>query len=161
MMEVTTTAEHEWLQQIVGEWNAEGEANMGPDNPAEHWKATESMRPVGKVWVQGEGRSDGPDGSQHISYMTLGYNPETKRFVGTFISSMMTHLWIYDGELDAARKVLTLHAEGPDFGNPGKTAKYQDIIEIVSPAERTLTSKMQMPDGSWNRIMFARYKRVK
>lgn len=60
MMEVTTTAEHEWLQQIVGEWNAEGEANMGPDNPAEHWKATESMRPSARCGCRARAAATGP-----------------------------------------------------------------------------------------------------
>ena len=45
--------------------------------------------------------------------MTLGYDPVQKRFVGTFIGSMMTHMWIYNGTLDAAGKVLTLDTEGP------------------------------------------------
>lgn len=160
MMDVKVTHEHEWLQQLIGEWKAEGEATMGEDK-TESWNATESNRAIGAVWVQCEGRSSMSDGSAAVSQMTLGYNPETKRFVGTFIASMMTHLWIYDGELDPARKVLTLSAEGPDFGNPGKMAHYQDIIEIVSRDERTLTSRMRQPDGSWNRIMFARYRRVR
>ena len=43
---------------------------------------------------------------------------------------MMTHLWVYDGALDAAGKVLTLDAEGPSFTGDGTTAKYQDVIEI-------------------------------
>ena len=36
--------------------------------------------------------------------MTLGYDPQKKRFVGTLIGSMMTHLWVYDGALDAGRR---------------------------------------------------------
>ena len=40
--------------------------------------------------------------------MTLGYDPRKKRFVGTFVGSMMTNLWIYDGELDKDERVLTL-----------------------------------------------------
>ena len=44
---------------------------------------------------------------------------------------MMTHLWLYEGELDAAGKVLTLDADGPSFTDPSATAKYQDVIEFV------------------------------
>ena len=33
---------------------------------------------------------------------TLGYDPAKKKYVGTFIASVMTHLWIYSGSLDAA-----------------------------------------------------------
>jgi hypothetical protein len=58
--------------------------------------------------------------------MTLGYDPAKKRFVGSFVASMMTFLWLYDGELDAAQKVLKLDAEGPSFAGEGKMAKYVD-----------------------------------
>ena len=60
-----------------------------------------------------------PGGGPATTLMTLGYDPEKKRFVGTWIGSMMTHLWIYDGALDAAGKVLTLDAEGPSFAGDG------------------------------------------
>ena len=52
--------------------------------------------------------------------MTLGYDPQKKRYVGTWIGSMMTHLWVYDGALDAAGKVLTLDAEGPAWPATGR-----------------------------------------
>ena len=44
--------------------------------------------------------------------MSLGFDPQKGRFVGTFIGSMMTHLWIYDGALDASGQALILDAEG-------------------------------------------------
>jgi hypothetical protein len=49
-----------------------------------------------------------PGGGTCDSIMTPGYDPPTKRFVGPFIASMLTHVWIYNGSLDAAEKVLTL-----------------------------------------------------
>jgi hypothetical protein len=64
--------------------------------------------------------------------MTLGYDPQTQRFVGSFVASMMTHLWPYNGTLNAEGTVLTLDAEGPSFAGDGATAKYQDIIEFRS-----------------------------
>jgi Protein of unknown function (DUF1579) len=32
---------------------------------------------------------------------------DKKRFVGTWIGSMMTYMWVYDGELDRSERVLT------------------------------------------------------
>lgn len=60
---------------------------------------------------------------------------------------MMTHMWIYDGALDASGKVLTLDTEGPSFAGDGKLARYQDIIEIVSADERRLSSRVLRDDG--------------
>lgn len=151
-------AEHKWLEQLVGEWTYEMEANMGPDQPPHKSTGTDSVRSL-KFWVQCEGTMPAPDGSPGKSVMTLGYDPAKKRFVGTFIANMMTHLWVYDGELDAANKVLTLSADGPSFTDPTKTAKYQDIIEMVSPDYRTLTSRFQGDDGQWHQFMVSHYRR--
>jgi hypothetical protein len=92
--------------------------------------------------------------------MTLGYDPQSKKFVGSFIASVMTHLWPYNGTLDAANKVLTLDSEGPSFADDGTMAKYQDIIEFISPDHRTLSSQWLGPDGKWNPFMKAHYRRI-
>lgn len=156
-MTETPQAEHEWLQKLVGEWTFEGEANMGPDQPPYQSSGTESVRSLGGMWAIAEGLVSSPDGEM-TSVMTLGYDPARKCFVGTFIASCMTHLWIYgEGTLDSAQRVLTLSADGPGFD--GGMAKYHDIIEIVSDDERTLSSEMQKPDGTWQRFMLARYRR--
>jgi hypothetical protein len=93
--------------------------------------------------------------------ITLGYDPAKNRFVGTFVGSMMTNLWVYEGELDAAGKVLTLNAEGPNFADATKTARYQDIIEIDSDDHRMLHSQVLGDDGRWTRFMTAHYRRTK
>ena len=99
-------------------------------------------------------------GGGATTVMTLGYDPAKKKFVGTFIGSMMTNLWVYEGELDASGKVLTLDAEGPSFADPTKTAKYKDTLEIVSPDHRTLSSQFQAEDGTWHHFMTAQYRRT-
>jgi len=161
MMEVTKTQEHAWLQKMIGEWKGEGEASMGPGQPPMKWTVDETVRGIGDVWVQGESTGTMPDGSPSVMIITLGYNPDTRRFTGTFIGSMMTHLWIYDGELDASGKVLTLSAEGPSMAGDGKMIQYQDIVEVIDDDHRTLSSQMQMPDGSWYKFMTSNYRRKK
>src|SRR5262245_18041863 len=101
-------SEHKWLQRLVGDWEYEHECNMGPDQPPMKMTGTESVRSLGGLWTMGEGRGEMPGGEVGTTMMTLGYDPTTQRFVGTFIGSMMTHMWIYNGTLDAAGKVLTL-----------------------------------------------------
>jgi hypothetical protein len=158
-MQIEPQPEHKWLQKLVGEWTFEGDCVMGPDQPATKHSGSESVRSVGGLWTLGEIRGAGPDGGQATSFMTLGYDPATKRFVGTFIVSIMTYLWIYSGALDAAGKVLTLDAEGPDFsGGPGMV-KYQDIIEFVSDDHRTLKSRLLGQDGKWQNFMTVHYRR--
>ena len=107
----------------------------------------------------GEGQGEMPGGGDARMLLTLGYDPQRQRFVGTWLGSMMTHLWIYEGELDPNERVLTLNAEGPSFAAPEKRARYQDIIEIISPDHRTLTSRTQGDDGQWTQFMQAHYRR--
>lgn len=153
--------EHQWLQKFVGEWTCEGEAVMGPDKPAEKWQATESVRSLGGLWVLCEGQGEMPGGGASTTLMTLGYDTRKKRYVGTFIASMMMHLWVYEGTLDADRRVLTLDTEGPDFSGEGKMTQYKDITEFHSDDHRVLTSQMLGDDGQWRQIMTAHYRRRK
>lgn len=152
-------AEHEWLQKLVGDWTFDGEADMGPDQPRQASTGTETVRSLDGMWTIAEGFVNGPDGGMRM-IITLGYDPARTCYVGTFIASCMTRLWTYEGTLDAARKVLTLKAEGPDFSGTG-TAQYHDIIEIISDDERTLSSEVLMPDGSWHRFMTTKYRRAR
>ncbi|MFN0055881.1 MAG: DUF1579 domain-containing protein [Planctomycetales bacterium] len=154
------TPEHEWLLQLVGDWNFETECMMGPDQPPLKSTGKQTTRSLGSLWTLGEMENDGPDDQTMRSVMTLGFDPARQRFVGTFVASCMTHLWPYDGQLDAARKVLTLDSEGPSFEDGGTMAKYHDIIEVIDQDHYLLRSQFQNQDGSWTQFMTAKYTRV-
>ena len=145
--------EHQWLSRMAGEWTLEGEAMMGPDKPPQKFGGTESGRSIGGVWVIVEGEGTMPDGGTSTSFMTLGYDPQKQRFVGSFMGSMMTNLWIYEGTLDADGRVLTLDTEGPSMSGDGSISKSKDSIEFKSDDERVMTSQAQMADGSWVQLM--------
>mgnify|MGYP001356985924 CR=1 FL=1 len=118
-MQAVPQKEHEWLQRLVGEWTMEGECIMGPDQPPSKHKGVEMVRSLGGLWTIGEGQGEGLDGSMVSSVMTLGYDPQKKRYLGTFIASMMTHLWRYEGALHSAGKGPTPHPQSPPFsGRP-------------------------------------------
>jgi hypothetical protein len=151
--------EHRWLQQLVGEWTSEAEAMMEPGKPPETFKGTESVRSLGDLWTLAEGQCEMPGGGAGTTLMTLGYDPQRQRFVGTFVGSMMTHLWLYDGALDAAERVLTLDAEGPSMTAAGTMTRYKDVIELKSDDHRVLTSHMLGDDGKWHLFMTANYRR--
>ena len=160
-MKAEPRKEHEWLTRLVGDWTSECECVMGPDQPPMKTKGTERVRSLGGLWIVGEGQGEMPDGGPADMLLTLGYDPRTKRYVGTWVGSMMTHMWRYEGELDAAGKVLTLNTEGPSFADPDKTSQYQDVIEIVNDDHRILRSQVLNEDGKWHHFMTAHYQRVK
>jgi len=160
MQAPTPTVEHKWLDQMLGTWQAEYECSMGPDQPPGKFAAVEVVRSIGGLWIQAEAESENPGGGKSQNIITLGYDPQQKRFVGTFISSMMTHLWIYKGSLDAAGKVLTLDAEGPSFDGQGM-AQYQDIFTAIDENHRTLSSQVLGKDGQWTHFMSGKFTRQK
>ncbi len=161
MMKVEPRKEHQWLQKLVGDWTYDADCNMGPDQPPSKSNGSESVRSLGGLWVLCEGKGEMPGGGPCTTLMTLGFDPQKERYVGTWIGSMMTTLWVYDGSMDMAGKVLTLSAEGPNMCAEGKTAKYKDVIEFKSDDLRVLTSHMLGDDGKWQQFMTANYRRKK
>jgi hypothetical protein len=158
-MQTEPQKEHRWLHRLVGEWTSEGEATMEPGKPPERFKGTESVRSLGGLWVLAEGQGDMPGGGPATMLMTLGYDTRTKRYVGTWVGSMMTHLWVYDGTLDPAERVLTLESEGPAMRPDAPLAKYRDVITLESDDHRVLTSHALGDDGQWHRFMTVHYRR--
>ena len=150
--------EHRWLQKLVGEWTYEVEATM-ESGEVTRSTGTESVRSIGGLWFLAEGQGEMPGGTPATTLMTLGYDSQKGRYVGSWIGSMMTHMWAYDGELDPETCVLTLNAEGPSMTGDGTTAQYQDLIEFKSDDYRTLSSRMQDADGKWHPFMTAHYRR--
>jgi hypothetical protein len=155
--------EHQWLHRFVGQWTCEAQCVMGPGQDPMKFTSTEVVRAIGGIWIQGESTSQMPDGSPATMLLTLGFDPAKKRFVGTWLGSMMTHLWIYDGELHG--NVLTLNAQGPmcspDGAPSGKLGNFKDVFEFKSDDHRILSSSKQEDDGQWTSFMTAHYHRLK
>ena len=158
-MKVEPQKEHEWLQKLVGEWTYESECSIESGKPPEKFSGSETVRSLGGLWILCEGRGEMPGGGLATTLMTLGYDPKKKQYVGTWVGSIMTHLWIYEGSLDAEKKVLTLSAEGPNCMAEGKMANFRDVIEVKSPDHRVLTPHMLGDDGEWRPLMTATYRR--
>jgi hypothetical protein len=154
------TREHEWLEQLHGDWAYDVECVMGPDQPMEKMTGTEHTHGLGKLWTVLNWRGSMPGGAgESRSILTLGYDPEAKQFVGTFVSDCMAKLWTYTGQLDSGGTILTLTAEGPSFTGEGLTT-YHDIIEIVDADHRIFRSEVLGPDGQWNGFMTMQMARL-
>jgi Protein of unknown function (DUF1579) len=157
-MNAEPQSQHQWLDKFIGKWTSESEYRMEPNAEPSKATGTEVVRSIGGLWIVAEGESDMPDGCTGKTMMTLGFDPQMDRFVGTFVGSMMTNMWLYNGSLDPDRKILTLDTEGPNFTQTA-IAKYQDIIEFVSDDHRVMKSQILMEDGTWNHFMTAHYRR--
>lgn len=143
-----------WLRRLVGEWKLEAPAPDGEGTI----KGRETARLFGG-WVLLEGSSQMPDGSVHVSLMTLGFDPARGRVVGSWVGSMMSHLWVYEGGFDGAGRTLTLDTSGPAMDGSGASADYQDVITFEGEDTRILTSRQRQPDGAWRDLFCVRYSR--
>jgi hypothetical protein len=156
----TPEKEHEWLKQFVGEWESEAEASFGEGQPSIKCKGTMKSRMLGGFWVVSEAKAD-MMGMEMNSVQTIGYDAKSKKYVGTWVDSMMNHMWKYSGEVDDSGKKLILEAEGPNFLAGGKIAKFRDAYEFKSKDHIIATSAMQGDDGKWTTFMTGNIRRKK
>lgn len=152
--------EHEWLHRFVGEWETEAEMIMDPDLPPMHAKGRETARMLGGFWMISQGRSETEE-MPFESVLTLGYDTQKKKYVGTWVDSMSGNLWKYEGEVNAAGTTLTLDTEGACPKNPGRLSKFKEVTEFKSPDHRVFTSSIQGDDGTWNTCITVHFRRKK
>ena len=154
------TKEHEILKNLVGEWETAAESIAAPGQPAMKCTGKIIARMLGGFWVIAEAEAD-MMGMKYKAVQTIGYDPKAKKYVGTWVDSMMNHMWKYEGSVDETGKILTLEAEGPNFVAGEGTAKYRDVYEFKSKDEMVTTSLMQGEDGKWTTFMSGTAKRKK
>lgn len=152
------TQEHAWLQQFVGEWESESEMYMDPAQPPVKSTGTETVRSLGGFWTVSEIQSTMMD-KPFTGNMTLGYDPESQKYVGTWVDSMTGKLWNYEGTLDESGKVLTLESEGACPMRPGKITRFRDVVEVVDTDHRKFSSSMLDDNGQWVTMMVGHSRR--
>lgn len=159
-MQAPQLDEHRWLQQMIGDWAVETECAMGPGQPPFRGQGIERVRAHGPYWTIIEGTGEMPGGDGDCSYVvTLGYDAAKARFVGTWVGTPVPMLWVYQGTLDAARRVLTLGCEGPSMSGDGSVVPYEDIHEVIDAGRREMRARCRDKDGTWQQFMTVRMRR--
>ena len=152
--------EHQWLHQFVGDWETQSEGSAGPGQPPMKCEGVMTTRMLGGFWVVNELKGD-MMGIPMTGIQTIGYDPAKKKYVGTWVDSMMNYMWKYEGVIDESGKRLTLEAEGPNFIAEGKVTKFRDAYEFESPDHIIATSSMLAEDGKWVTFMTGDMRRKK
>ena len=155
-----SVAEHKLLEPLVGVWDTVSTAVMEPGKPPMVCKGREEIRRVGKLWTVATGEAT-MNGQEMNWQLTLGYDPELKKYVGTWIDSMTPYLWKYEGTLDDSGKTLTLNTEGPNPMAPGTRARFREVIEFAGPDQRKMTSRMEVAKDQWVPFVTVEYTRAK
>ncbi|MGN7291926.1 DUF1579 domain-containing protein [Rhizobium sp. SAFR-030] len=147
-------AEHAFLNRLVGRWRVSGEEIPGNAD----W--IEEVRSLNGIWFVAECRGSMPDGSDVTAMLTLGHNGETGRYVGSWIGTMMEHMWVYDGELSADEGTLCLYTTGPSCTDAPGMQACREEMSFSDDDHRRFVSSMKQPDGSWKQFMRADYLRI-
>jgi len=148
-------AEHEWLQQFVGEWESKTESHLDPDREPEISTAVERIRPLGRFWIVNEIDAV-MFGAPFHGIQTLGYDPKKKTFVGTWVDSVSSFVWTYQGKLNRERTALTFYSEGPCPNTPDRLTKIKDVLEIIDKNHKLYASYILDNHGDWTLCMEAR-----
>lgn len=150
--------EHEWLNNLVGEWKIVSEMDMGNEVELSH--GTESVTSMGGLFAYSEGKGTMSNGEEMVYRGALGYDVSFKEFRYVWIANVSSHIWNYKCSLSEDRKTLTMDCEGPHMERDGETANYRDVITIVDENHRTYTSSGQDEEGNWHQFMKSEYSRI-
>ncbi len=153
------TKEHEFLKKFVGEWETVTEGSAGEGQPAVKGTAVMKCSMLGSIWLVSESEMKVAD-LNIKAIQTIGYDEKKKMYIGTWIDSMMNHMWHYEGSVDKSGKKITLGADGPSMTGEG-TSKYRDAYEFVDDDTFIATSSMLNEDGKWVTMMKGTGKRRK
>ena len=137
------TAEHGALMETVGTWNVDCTYFMGPGEELKV-QATETVEAVGGFWTVSLFQSE-MMGAPFTGRCTMGFNPKSGKWIGTWIDSMMPHMYVMEGEYDAEGKVLTLLSDGPAPGS-GDLTQYRSMVERLDDGNRRFEMFVTLPD---------------
>lgn len=153
------TAEHKKIMDLVGTWNVECAFNMEPGQPPMKVDGKDVCEAFGPFWVRSN-FSCSMFGAPFQGYCTLGYDPEAKQYVSTWIDTMSPAHFLLKGKYDASGKVLEMRGRGYDCMTKRET-DYRTREEIKGPNERVFEMYSKMPDGSEAKMFTHIYRRAK
>src|SRR5262249_46642477 len=128
------TKEHEMLKTRVGTWDATVKIAGMPDSGDA--KGTSVMTMVGDFWIAEEFTGT-MRGQPFKGRGVTGFDPEKKKWVGTWIDSMVTYLTVMEGTSEGANKIVYKY-EAPSQTGAG-LAKHRLVCEAKDNDHFSLT----------------------
>jgi hypothetical protein len=157
----SSTSKASWLLKLIGNWTYEFRTADNSDHPGITAKGTETVRPVGDVWVLLESEGTFSDASRSHSVTALGFEPAIDRFTGSVVSTTVPTLFVYDGHLSDDGLSLILETEGPAMTEGREIDRYRDIIQFTDDNTRTTSAQVLVENNcEWREFMMTRYIRV-
>jgi hypothetical protein len=153
------TSHHLALKRAEGTWDAVVKMYEAPGKPPMISKAVEVNTMVpGGLWLTSEFKSE-MFGTPFEGRGIFGYDPATKRHVGTWVDSMVTGLALPTGTCKDDCRETTMIFKGP--GMDGKMTTYKEVTVEKGPDQRLMTMYVQGKDGKFKLNMEIEYTRRK
>lgn len=143
----TPSEEHGILTQDVGEWTIEGKMLM-PEGFQE-FKGEEKVVAIGEFWTVSHYSSDIFGGLKGSS--TLGFDPISKTFVGTWVDSFQPAVTHMKGTYDKDAKTMTYDTTG--IGMDGKPMPGKIVIQYTDENSHTFTMMHRDPTGQTDKMV--------
>jgi len=155
------TAEHRALASEAGVWDAESKFWMAPGTDPLESKAVETNTMMGSFWMVSEYKSD-LGGMAFQGRGQMGYDPASKKFVGTWVDTMSPYLSVMEGSMDESNKTLTMMSKGRD-PQTGEESISKLVTTYVDDDHKTfeMFSPVDGKKGEWWKMMEISYTRSK
>ena len=152
------STEHEFLERLVGTWNAKNRFWMEPDAPPiESTGVSTNEMILGGRFLESE-YSGSMMGQPFHGFALEGYDVYQEKHTGLWIDSMGTLTMISEGNCDKSGKVLTMIAETRD-PMTGLTMKTKGVTTFRSEDEYTY-EMWYVGDGEPVKTMEVTYTRI-
>jgi hypothetical protein len=155
---VKPTKEHEVLKRDVGTWEATVKIWPSEGAPAMESKGTETNELLkGGLWLVSRFEGEAA-GTPFTGVGATGYDPEEKKYVGTWVDTLSPHMMISKLEYDESSKTFTGTGEGRDSQTKQPyTAKL--VARYIDDDNRVFEMHMPDKEGKHFKMMEITYKR--
>jgi hypothetical protein len=152
------TPQHELLKKDVGTWDGAVKSWTAPGAEAIESKAVEKNEMLpGDYWLVS--RFEGAFGPiKFVGVGQWGYDPQEKKYIGTWIDNMSPYLMITKADYDPATKTITGTGETRDPAT-NKIMKTKSVARYVDDNTRTFAMYTDGPDGKEWKMLEIIYKR--
>jgi hypothetical protein len=154
----TPQPEHELFKRFAGEWQFEKKSAPGDGSTPQKLGSGEMKAELlGGFFVVCRWSGDVYE-TDFNAVQTLGYDVDKEEYSGSWVDSIMSYRWQFNGSLEAKGNELVIAASGP--GPNGGTTKFRERYQFNSADSITVVAQM-LQDEKWVTFMTTQLTRKK
>lgn len=144
--------EHSRLMTNVGVWDAEI-SMMTPDGKTAS-TGVENVKKLGELWTVSDFEYEFM-GAPVQGHGTMGYDPQTKKYIGTWVESGSPFISTLEGEYDDEKKAIVYKMMGKDPA--GNDAEYRIITATQDATHRSFELHAKIGEDEYMKVLEINY----